>query len=116
MGPAILAIIAATILVTSFISGIFGMAGGIILLGVLLIFIDVAPAMMLFGTIQTAANGWRAALWLRYVDWGIVWRYPGRLDADVPGAALGGDHAEQGRHLSRTRASSRSPPTSCRSA
>ena len=51
------------------------MAGGIILLGVLLIFLDVAPAMMLFGTIQTAANGWRAALWLRYVDWGIVWRY-----------------------------------------
>jgi uncharacterized protein len=75
MGPAVLAIIGATILVTSFISGIFGMAGGIILLGVLLIFLDVAPAMMLFGTIQMAANGWRAALWLRYVDWGIVWRY-----------------------------------------
>jgi len=75
MGSAVLAIIAATILVTSFISGIFGMAGGIILLGVLLIFLDVAPAMMLFGTIQTAANGWRAALWVRYVDWGIVWRY-----------------------------------------
>ena len=75
MGSAVLAIVAATILVTSFISGIFGMAGGIILLGVLLIFLDVAPAMMLFGTIQTAANGGRAALWLRYVDWGIVWRY-----------------------------------------
>ncbi len=75
MGSAVLAIIAATILVTSFISGIFGMAGGIILLGVLLIFLDVAPAMMLFGTIQTAANGWRAALWLRYVNWGIVCRY-----------------------------------------
>ncbi len=75
MGSAVLAIIGATILVTSFISGIFGMAGGIILLGVLLIFLDVAPAMMLFGTIQTAANGWRAALWVRYVDWGIVWRY-----------------------------------------
>ena len=63
MAPAVLAIIAATILVTSFISGIFGMAGGIILLGVLLLFLDVAPAMMLFGTIQTASNGWRAALW-----------------------------------------------------
>ena len=75
MAPAVLAVIAVTIAVTSFISGIFGMAGGIILLGVLLIFLDVAPAMMLFGTIQTAANGWRAALWLRYVDWSIVWRY-----------------------------------------
>ena len=50
MAPAVLAIVAATILVTSFISGIFGMAGGIILLGVLLIFLDVAPAMMLSWT------------------------------------------------------------------
>src|SRR5262245_59570334 len=70
-----LAIVAATILVTSFISGIFGMAGGMILLGVLLIYLDVAPAMVLFGAIQTAANGWRATLWVRYVDWSIVWRF-----------------------------------------
>jgi uncharacterized protein len=75
LGPLTLAVIGATILVTSFISGIFGMAGGLILLGVLLMFMDVAPAMVLFGTIQTAANGWRATLWVRHVDWGIVWRY-----------------------------------------
>ncbi|RTL72610.1 MAG: sulfite exporter TauE/SafE family protein [Hyphomicrobiales bacterium] len=75
LGPAVLALIGVTVLVTSFISGIFGMAGGLILLGVLLLFLDVAPAMVLFGTIQTAANGWRAALWLKYVDWGIVWRF-----------------------------------------
>jgi uncharacterized membrane protein YfcA len=65
------AVIAGSILVTSFISGIFGMAGGIILLGVLLLFMDVAPAMVLFGVIQTTANGWRATLWWRHVDWGI---------------------------------------------
>jgi uncharacterized membrane protein YfcA len=75
LGPAVLALIGVTVLVTSFISGIFGMAGGLILLGVLLLFLDVAPAMVLFGTIQTAANGWRAALWLKYVDWAIVWRF-----------------------------------------
>ena len=75
LGSAVLAIIAATILVTSFISGIFGMAGGLILLGVLLVFLDVAPAMVLFGTIQTAANGWRATLWWRHVHVGIVWRF-----------------------------------------
>ena len=75
LAPAALAIIAVSILVTSFISGIFGMAGGIILLGVLLLYLDVVPAMVLFGAIQTAANGWRALLWLRYVEWGIVWRY-----------------------------------------
>jgi uncharacterized protein len=75
LAPLTLAIVGATILATSFVSGIFGMAGGMILLGVLLLFMDVAPAMVLFGTIQTAANGWRAALWVAYVDWGIVWRY-----------------------------------------
>jgi len=69
------AIIGVAILATSFISGIFGMAGGMILLGVLLFFMDVVPAMMLFGIIQLASNGWRAALWWRHVDWGIVWRF-----------------------------------------
>jgi uncharacterized membrane protein YfcA len=73
--PLALVIVAASILVTSFISGIFGMAGGLILLGVLLLFMDVAPAMVLFGVIQTAANGWRAALWSRHVRWDIVWRF-----------------------------------------
>ena len=70
-----LAVIAVTALATSFISGIFGMAGGLIMLGVLLVFMDVAPAMVLFGTIQTVSNGWRATLWLRHVDWSIVWRF-----------------------------------------
>ena len=73
--PVALAIVAVTIVVTSFISGIFGMAGGMLLLGVLLVYLDVAAAMVLFGVIQTSSNGWRAALWLRYVDWSIVWRY-----------------------------------------
>ena len=50
-------------------------SGGGLLCGVLLLFLEVAPAMVLFGTIQTAANGWRAAIWLRYVNWSIVWRY-----------------------------------------
>jgi uncharacterized protein len=75
LAPIALAIVAVTILVTSFISGIFGMAGGMILLGVLLIYMDVAPAMVLFGTIQIASNGWRATIWFPHVDWGIVARY-----------------------------------------
>jgi uncharacterized membrane protein YfcA len=75
LGPAALAVVAATTLVTAFISGIFGMAGGMILLGVLLVFMDVAPAMVLFGIIQLVSNGWRATLWRRYVDWSIVWRF-----------------------------------------
>jgi uncharacterized membrane protein YfcA len=73
--PAALGIVGVSVLATSFISGLFGMAGGMILLGVLLIYMDVVPAMMLFGVIQLASNGWRATLWWRHVEWSIVWRF-----------------------------------------
>jgi uncharacterized membrane protein YfcA len=75
MSPLVLSFIGASIVATSFMSGIFGMAGGLVLLGVLLVFMDVAPAMVLFAIIQTAANGWRSVLWWRHVQWGIVWRH-----------------------------------------
>jgi uncharacterized protein len=70
-----LALIAVTVLVSSFLSGVFGMAGGMILLGVLLVYYDVATAMVLFSIIQFAANGWRALLWYRYVLWPIFFHY-----------------------------------------
>jgi uncharacterized protein len=73
--PFVLAVLGLTIVATSFMSGVFGMAGGLVLVGVLLLLLDVAPAMILFGSTQAAANGWRAALWVRHVKWGIVWRY-----------------------------------------
>src|SRR5215470_830547 len=56
----ILALIGVTIIVSSFLSGVFGMAGGMVLLGVLLVFLDVAAAMILFSIIQFFANGLRA--------------------------------------------------------
>ena len=66
-----LAIIGFAILSTSFISGLFGMAGGMILVGVLLAYFDVATAMVVFSIIQFVANGWRAVLWWRFVLWRI---------------------------------------------
>src|SRR5262249_45097209 len=75
LGPFAIAVVAVAVLGSSFISGIFGMAGGMILLGVLLVFMDVATAMVLFGVIQMVSNSWRAALWFHYVDWGIVRRF-----------------------------------------
>ena len=75
LAPFALAVLGVTVLASSFISGLFGMAGGMILLGVMLIFMDVAPAMVLFGLIQGVSNGWRATLWWRYVEWSVVWRF-----------------------------------------
>lgn len=75
IGAATTAFIGGSIVATAFISGVFGMAGGLILLGILLIFLDVAPAMVLFAIIQLGSNGWRSVLWWRVVDWSIVRRY-----------------------------------------
>lgn len=75
LDPIAIGILAPAVFAASVLSGIFGMAGGLILLGALLIYIDVVPAMVLFGAIQVTAGGWRAALWLGHVRWGIFWRY-----------------------------------------
>jgi uncharacterized protein len=77
MTPASLAIIGSTIVLSSFISGVFGMAGGMVLLGVLLIYFDVATGMLLFSIIQLVANGWRALHWRHFVLWPIFYGYVG---------------------------------------
>lgn len=72
---AVFSLIAAATLATSFISGILGMAGGMILLGVLLACLTVPQAMALHGITQAASNGWRAAMLFRHIDWRIVRGY-----------------------------------------
>ena len=80
MTPAALAIIGGTVVLSSFISGVFGMAGGMVLLGVLLVYFDVATGMLLFSIIQLTANGWRALHWRQYVLWPIfAWYVVGAL-------------------------------------
>jgi uncharacterized protein len=75
MTPISFALIGFTIISTSFLSGLFGMAGGMILVGVLLAYFDVATAMVTFSIIQFVANGWRAVLWWRVVLWRIFFVY-----------------------------------------
>ena len=79
------AILAVSALVTSFISGILGMAGGLILMGILLALMPVPAAMMLHGITQLASNGWRAFLWRGHVDWRI---FRGYLYASIAVTAL----------------------------
>ena len=75
MSVSALALIGVTIVVSSFISGVFGMAGGMVLLGVLLVYFDVATGMVLFSILQITANGWRALHWRRFVLWPIFYWY-----------------------------------------
>lgn len=69
-------LVALAALSTSFLSGIFGMIGGLVLMGVLLIFLPVPAAMTLHAITQMTANGWRAGVWRRHIMWRIL---PGYL-------------------------------------
>jgi uncharacterized membrane protein YfcA len=76
MTPALFyAILAVSVLVTSFISGILGMAGGMILMGILLTMMSLPAAMMMHGVTQLASNAWRALLWRKWVDWRVFRGY-----------------------------------------
>lgn len=69
------AILLSATFVTATISGVFGMAGGLILMGVLVSIAPVATAMVLHGVIQIVANFSRAALLRAHISWSIVGRY-----------------------------------------
>ena len=57
---------------TALLSGVFGMAGGLILIGVLLMILPLPAAMVLHAVTQMASNGWRAILWWRHIVWKIM--------------------------------------------
>ena len=64
--------LSALMIATAFLSGIFGMAGGLILIGVLLVVLPLPQAMVLHAVTQMASNGWRAFLWWRHIEWKIA--------------------------------------------
>lgn len=59
-------------LITATVSGVFGMAGGMMLMGGLAWFLPVNAAFVTHGILQLASNGWRAILHRRYLAWRIV--------------------------------------------
>ena len=71
----VLAALAVVAVVTSFISGIFGMAGGMLLIGFLLFLLPVPVAMVFHGVIQIAANSWRSWLWRHHINWSVVLQF-----------------------------------------
>ncbi|HWE15807.1 MAG TPA: sulfite exporter TauE/SafE family protein [Hyphomicrobiaceae bacterium] len=75
MSTPLLIALFATSVATSFLSGLFGMAGGMILIGVLLTLLTVPEAMALHAVAQLASNSWRGLLWLRHVRWRTVTAY-----------------------------------------
>jgi uncharacterized membrane protein YfcA len=65
-------VVLGAVLATSLLSGIFGMAGGMILMAVLVMLLSVANAMILHGAVQATANGSRAFFLRRHIRWRML--------------------------------------------
>jgi uncharacterized membrane protein YfcA len=74
MGPAELATIGAAVFATAVVSGVLGMAGGVALLALLLLYLPPLVAIPLHGVIQLVSNGSRVVVQRRHArfDW-IGW-------------------------------------------
>lgn len=61
----------------AFVTGIFGMVGGQILLAVLLYYLPVSAAMTVFSALMFASGFWRALLWRQHIAWRTTLFYVG---------------------------------------
>jgi uncharacterized membrane protein YfcA len=66
------AFVLVAVLLTATLSGVLGMAGGLLLMGVLLLVLPTAVAFVVHGLLQLVANGWRAVLHRRHVRWRVI--------------------------------------------
>lgn len=65
----------AVVLITATVSGVFGMAGGLMLMGALTLAMPVSAAMVTHGAVQFVSNGWRAVLHRKHIAWRIIGFY-----------------------------------------
>jgi len=72
MSFAAAAFLIAAAFVTAGISGVFGMAGGLMLKGAIALVLPVSATFVTHGLLQLSANGWRAALHRRHLAWRII--------------------------------------------
>ncbi len=86
MSSSILIILALTALITSIVSAILGMAGGVMLLAVMLCFMSHAEAIPTHAAVQIASNGTRVLAFLPHVDRPALGRF---VIGVVPGGAVG---------------------------
>ena len=77
-GTITLLIILLATLSTAFLSSIFGMLGGLILMGALITIMPVSQAMVLHGLIQLTSNGYRA--WLNKTNICLLYTSPSPRD------------------------------------
>lgn len=62
-------VILITVFLSAIVSAMLGMAGGLVLMGVLALVLPVPAAMVTHGVVQSVSNGWRAVLLRRFILW-----------------------------------------------
>lgn len=72
MSELVIFIVTTATFLTSMISGIFGMAGGMILKVVFLNILTVNASMIIHALIQMVANGWRSLIWRKHIVWSVL--------------------------------------------
>lgn len=72
--------------ITALVTTAFGLGGGVLLLGVMTVFLPVMAVIPLHGVIQAGNNGWRTLLLWRHIRWPIFLSF---LAGGVLGAAAG---------------------------
>jgi len=77
MSLAVGAFIVVMSFLTAALSGVFGMAGGLVLKGCLALVLPVSATFVAHGILQLTANAWRAILHRRHVRWRIVALFAG---------------------------------------
>jgi uncharacterized membrane protein YfcA len=85
-GPEALALLALAAAASSALSAVVGMAGGITLLAVMLLYVEPAVAIPLHGAVQLVSNATRAVVQRRHVAWPVVPRFAALL---LPAAFAG---------------------------
>ena len=75
MGAGVTVFLVIAAFLTATLSGIFGMAGGLALMGALAFVLPVSAAFVTHGILQLVANGWRAVLHRQHVNWKIIANY-----------------------------------------
>lgn len=75
MSFSLAALVLSSVLGTAAISGVFGMAGGLILMGIFTWALPVTTALTLHGLTQIASNGSRVVLHVKHVNWRVVGCY-----------------------------------------
>jgi uncharacterized membrane protein YfcA len=75
IGGAELAILAVAAILTSILSAVVGMAGGITLLAVMLLFLPPLVVIPLHGVVQLVSNSSRTFIQREHLRWDVIWRY-----------------------------------------